>query len=84
MKIELYHLQDCPFSAKVRDFVEKNDLKDQITYHDVGENEDDMKALVELTDDEQVPCLVVEGRPIHESDEIIDWLKENVVDQNAA
>ena len=84
MKLELYHRQECPFSAKVRDYIKEHDLKGQITYYDVEEDEDEMKALEELTDDEQVPCLIVDGRPILESDEIIAWLEVNVAHEKAA
>ena len=77
MKLELYHREPCPFSAKVRNFINQNKLQPKIKYHDIDTDEDSYRALLQLTDDEQVPCLVVDGRPILESDDIIAWLSKN-------
>jgi glutaredoxin len=82
MKIEFYHLQDCPFSSKVRHFITKRKLNSFIEYHDV-KNENNARKLLELTGDEQVPCLVVDGTPILESDDIIKWLDDHLVRQAA-
>jgi glutaredoxin len=79
MTIQLYHRWRCPYSAKVRDFVEANGLKDQIAYIELSEAagaEDDLKA---LTGRSQVPCLVVDGKPTLESDDIVSWLEGNLV-----
>lgn len=77
MQIELYHRQDCPHSARVRRFIDSEGLKSQIKYHDLDKEEGSDRALLDLTGDEQVPCLVVDGKPILESDDIVDWLEEN-------
>ena len=77
MQIELYHRQDCPFSAKVRRFIDSEGLKSQIAYHDLDKEEGSDRKLLDLTGDEQVPCLVVDGKPILESDEIVDWLEDH-------
>ena len=78
MKIELYHKMPCPFSSKVRRFIEENGLKNQVVYHDIMKEEGTREKLNELTGKEQVPCLVVDGEPILESDAIIDWIEENL------
>ena len=31
MRLELYHHEDCPYSATIRDYIEEHDLKSQIT-----------------------------------------------------
>jgi glutaredoxin len=76
MELRLFHKWSCPYSAKVRDFIEENGLREQVEYLDREEanNEEKLKDLAGKT---QVPCLVVNGQPIHESDEIISWLEEN-------
>ncbi len=76
--IELYHRQMCPFSKKVRDFIESNDLKSRVQYRDVAEKKEYMARLQDLTGREQVPCLVINGQPLLESDDIIAWLKLNM------
>lgn len=78
MELILFHRQYCPYSKKVREFIESNNLKSQIQYKDVEEDRDAMERLVKLTGGQQVPCLVIDGRPKLESEKIITWLKENL------
>jgi glutaredoxin 3 len=82
MKIEFYHLQGCLFSSKVRHFISDKKLNGFIEYHDV-QNTNNARKLLDLTGDEQVPCLVVDGNPILESDDIIKWLDENLTKRAA-
>jgi glutaredoxin len=77
MKVELYHRESCPYSAKVRDFIASHQLKANIKYHDVDTEEDSQEKLESLTGDDQVPCLVVDREPILESADIIGWLESH-------
>lgn len=77
MQIELYHLQECPYSAKVRRFIDAEGLNSHIEYHEISEEPESEETLRKLTGDEQVPCLVVDGKPILESDDIVDWLDDH-------
>jgi glutaredoxin len=77
MRVELYHRESCPYSAKVRDFIAAHQLKSRIAYHDLDEEEDSAEKLELITGDEQVPCLVVDREPILESADIIDWLESH-------
>ncbi len=77
MNLELYHKETCPFSAKVRDYIAEHGLKSKIAYHDVSQEPESLEALMDMNDDEQVPCLVVDGKPMLESDDIIRWLESN-------
>lgn len=77
MKLDLYHFESCPFCRKVRTYIEQNNLKSKITYHDIEKDKAAYDELLRINDDEQVPCLVVDGKPMLESSDIIDWLKEN-------
>jgi glutaredoxin len=78
MKLELYHMEGCPYCAKVRKAIDQQGIRSQIKYHDVDQDPKAAAKLEEMTGDEQVPCLVIDGQPMLESDDIIDWLKENV------
>lgn len=78
MELILYHRQYCPYSKKVREFIEKNQIKSQIEYRDIEESNEAMERLVKLTGGQQVPCLVINGRPKLESENIIKWLKTNL------
>jgi glutaredoxin len=78
MKLELYHFESCPYCRKVRNYIEQIGVKSQIQYYDILADKSAHDRLMKLNDDdEQVPCLVVDGKPILESDDIIAWLKEN-------
>lgn len=79
MNMELYHRWTCPHSAQVRDFISHHHLEHLIRYIDVEEDAKFRFDLKALTGKTQVPCLVVGGTPILDSDLIIEWLKENVI-----
>lgn len=76
MKIELYYRTDCPYSQRVRNFIAEQHLN-KIKYHDIEKEHASLDKLMAMTDDEQVPCLVVDGKPILESQAIIEWLDQN-------
>jgi glutaredoxin len=78
MKLELYHFESCPYCAKVRTFVDQAGIKSKITYLDTKKDSKAYDALMKMNGDDQVPCLVIDGKPMLESDDIIDWLKSNV------
>jgi len=77
MKLELYHFESCPYCAKVRKFIDQLGVKSQIQYHDIEKDGAAEQRLVKMNDDSQVPCLVIDGKPMLESDDIIDWLKNH-------
>ncbi|MBB3019808.1 glutaredoxin [Microvirga lupini] len=78
MKLELIHKWACPYSARVRDFIEERGLKDRIAYLEVNEMDGAKDRLTQLTGRTQVPCLVADGEPILESRDIIQWLAQNL------
>jgi len=43
----------------------------------VSEAPEIQQELITIAGKTQVPCLVINGKPLHESDDIIKWLKEN-------
>ena len=79
MKLELIHKWACPYSARVRDFIEEHGLKDRIAFMEVNETDGVKDRLTELTGKTQVPCLVIDGEPKLESSDIIQWLDQNLV-----
>jgi glutathione S-transferase len=79
LKLELIHKWTCPYSARVRDFIEEHGLKDRIDFLEINESEGAKDRLSQLTGKTQVPCLVVDGEPKLESNDIIQWLDQNLV-----
>lgn len=74
MELKLYHKWMCPYSAKVRDFIEERQLTDQVQYIDRDENAENKQSLKDLTGKTQVPCLLIDGKPMLESEEIVNFL----------
>ena len=83
MPIQLYHRWHCPYSKRVRDFVDENALGENIEFLELGEAEGAEAKLTDLTGLSQVPCLVVDGEPILESADIVDWLRTNLMETSA-
>lgn len=81
MKLELYKKDVCPYCIKVMNFIDENNIKDKIEYKDIIENPDYRNYLREVGGQNMVPCLFIDGKAMYESNDIIAWLKENVVGQ---
>ena len=79
MTLQLFHKWQCPYSARVRDFVDEHGLGDRIDYVEIQEVEGAKERLAGMTGKSQVPCLVVDGKPMLESGAIVQWLQQNLV-----
>ncbi len=76
MKLELYKFDTCPYCRRVMSFIDESGRTD-IEMHDIHKNDEDMKRLIEVGGKRQVPCLLIDGKPMYESLDIIEWLKKN-------
>ena len=72
----LYITPTCPFCRKVLSFMESKSL--DVPSRDISANPDYRDALVALGGKAQVPCLVIDGKALYESDDIIQWMKNNL------
>jgi glutaredoxin 3 len=72
----LYHFVDCPYCQRVMDFLSKEGItvpmKD--THEDPAYNDE----LIKIGGKPQVPCLVIDGKALYESLDIIEWFKKNI------
>lgn len=73
----LYYKKSCPYCQKVLRFMEENkiNLDARDTLQPGNQND-----LVRIGGKKQVPCLVVNGKALYESDDIIAYLREKVAD----
>lgn len=73
--LRLYVLPGCPYCAKVDRFLDEAGV--EIEHVDVteGHNRED---LVAVGGKGQCPCLLIDGRPLYESDDIIDYLRGRI------
>ena len=74
MKLELYKMDTCPFCRKVIRAIEEMG-RDDIEMHDINRSMEDRERLVRDGGKLQVPCLFIDGQPMYESDDIIEWLR---------
>ncbi|MBQ1370801.1 MAG: glutaredoxin domain-containing protein [Acutalibacteraceae bacterium] len=74
MKLELYMFDTCPFCRRVLKYLDESGRTD-VELHNIHKSEADRQRLIEVGGVEQVPCLFIDGVPMYESLDIIDWLK---------
>ncbi len=74
MKLELYMFETCPYCRRVLNYLDESGRTD-VELHNIHKNAADRQRLIEVGGIEQVPCLFVDGVPMYESLDIIDWLK---------
>ena len=55
-----------------------DELNLEIPMRDIRSEEGARDDLLEIGGKGQVPCLVIDGKPLYESADIISWLKANV------
>lgn len=78
---ELYFKPDCPYSLKVLNFFRDNDIIKYPSYNieDETAGYENQEKLEKVGGKIQVPCLVIDGKAMYESDDIIEYAKEHFV-----
>lgn len=76
MKLDLYKFEGCPYCGRVIKAIEESGRMD-VEFHDIRANEADYAYLKEHGGSTQVPCLFIDGTPMYESGDIIEWLSAN-------
>ncbi len=74
--LDFYYFDSCPYCQRVIKTIEK--LNISVNWKDIYADKANMNFLVEKTGRKTVPCLFIDGQPMHESLEIMAWLEENV------
>ena len=70
----LYEKETCPFCRKVFRYMDEAGISIPMkNVLDCGVAEE----LVRIGGKNQVPCLVIDGKAMYESDDIIQYMKEN-------
>ncbi len=73
--LELYYFPQCPFCKIVLHAIEQ--YKAKVTLKNIQLNEEYLKELINATNRQTVPCLIIDGNPMHESKDIISWIEDN-------
>ena len=70
-RLQLYYSEYCGYCHRVGRAISK---LPELNIERLDVNQGHRKALFELTGRTQVPCLVIDGQPLLESRDIIQWL----------
>jgi glutathione S-transferase len=71
--LEIYKFDSCPYRQHVIRAVER--LGVPVRYRDILEDDAAARKLVEIGGLDQVPCLLVDGRPLYDSADIVAFLE---------
>lgn len=73
--LKLYYMKGCPFCKKVIQFMERSNIEVEMV--DIQADPKNEEELIKLGGKDQVPMLLIDGKPLYESNDIIQWLKDN-------
>ena len=71
--LALYKYDSCPYCQRVMRALDPLNLGD-IELRDTRQDPVHRRGLMEATGRTQVPCLFIDGQPLFESEDIVDWL----------
>jgi len=74
-QVVLYIRPKCPYCIKVMRALQS--INKTIPIKDIGQDHAAREELIQVGGKKQVPCLFINGKPLYESDQIINWLKKN-------
>lgn len=74
-KVKLFFTQFCPHCVGCKEFIEENNLNVELM--DATTDQEIKKELLEVGGKLQVPMLSIDDKPMFESSDILNWLKEN-------
>lgn len=71
----LYIRPNCPYCKKVTNYL--NQENKSVPTKDIGRDTKARDELIQKGGKQQVPCLMINGKPMYESNDILNWLKAN-------
>ena len=71
----LYSRKSCPHCQRVFDYLTQEGKT--LAIFDADESPEIAEELIRIGGKRQFPCLVIDGKAMYESLDIIDWLKKN-------
>ena len=74
--LELFIMRSCPYCQRVLAFMEEDGI--ELPLRDIDADMSARRTLFEVGGKVQVPCLFIDGKPLYESLDIIEWLRENI------
>ena len=78
--LELYFFPQCPYCQIVLSALKTEGLQDKVVMKDIHQDAAAKKKLVDDTGRGTVPCLYIDGKPMHESRDIANWLHKHAAE----
>ncbi len=75
-ELDFYYYDSCPYCQRVLGTIKKNNIK--VNYKDIHEGTVNMQKLLQITGRRTVPCMFINGDPMFESLDIMNWLEKNL------
>ena len=76
-QLDLYYYPECPYCQRVLRAIDAHGWKG-ITLKNIHADAEADATLVRVGGKHQVPCLFIDGVPMYESLDIIDWLTKEL------
>ena len=76
-ELELFMKPTCPYCLKVMNFMSENNIT--IPLRAIVADKSAAETLIAIGGKRQVPCLFIDGKPLYESGDIIEWLRDNAL-----
>lgn len=77
MDLILYQFPECPFCQRVLNTIDELNLNEKIELRNTRTSSEYRQELIGHTGMTQVPCLLIDGKPMLESLDIMNWLETN-------
>ena len=77
----LYYFDTCPYCQRVLRYLQERDIR--IPMRNTSGDFDAFAELRRIGGKTQVPCLVIDGTALYESEDIIHWFEEHWDDANS-
>ena len=75
LDLKLYYMKTCPFCQRVLDYLAQSNIS--VPLKDINDSVENRKELIDIGGKAQVPCLVIDGKALYESLDIIEWFKNH-------
>lgn len=73
--LTLYYKPACPYCQKVLNFMDQSGISVPMKNRD--EKPQIRRELIDIGGKPQVPCLIIDGKALYESEDIIQWFRQN-------
>lgn len=74
--LELYYFDACPYCQRVMQVIKKHNIL--VNWKNIHDDKKALDFLIATTGRKTVPCLFIDGKPMHESLDIMNWLESNL------